>query len=197
MRKYLWIILLIGIVSGFLVGTYIYKQSIEEDKKIAFEPVDDECTIEADLEETGILDLKRVNSSEEKTSPNTIITTKILYKKCNHLKINSQKIDKESVNLNEEEFKKICPEWKVQKFTSKEVVLYQETEDFCNEHYLLKEANGYIEIYALDENDEINYLFQTTDIATEYLTEIDKGNLQKGIKIYTNKELNKVLEDFE
>ena len=46
LRKYLWIILLIGIVSGFFVGTYIYNQSTEEDKKIAFEPVDDECTIE-------------------------------------------------------------------------------------------------------------------------------------------------------
>ena len=75
-------------------------------------------------------------------------------------------------------------------------MLYKEVNEFCNEHYLLKEDNGYISIYKLDENSNETFL-ETTDISTNYLTEEDLKKIQEGIKIYTKKELNKTLEDFE
>lgn len=40
-------------------------------------------------------------------------------------------------------------------------------------------------------------LNRMTDISTEYLTDTDVLNLQKGIKVYTDVELNKMLEDFQ
>ena len=85
----------------------------------------------------------------------------------------------------------------MQKFTSSEIVLYKEINDFCNEHYRLKDLDGNIAIYELDKDRDEIKLLEVTDIWTEYLTEIDLIELEKGIEVYTKQELNKVLQDFE
>ena len=68
--------------------------------------------------------------------------------------------------------------------------------EFCNEHYLLKEKDGEIAIFKLDQNNNQTFL-EKTDISTEYLTEKDLENIKRGIIIYSKKELNKTIEDFE
>ena len=77
-----------------------------------------------------------------------------------------------------------------------EIVLYKEMDEFCNEHFLLKEEEGYITIYKLDKKNNEKF-FQTTEIPTDYLAEEDLEKIRNGIKVYTEKELNKTLEDFE
>jgi len=87
-------------------------------------------------------------------------------------------------------------EWEVQKFTERQIVLYKEIDGFCNEHYILKEKNGKIAIFKIDRNNNQTFL-KNTEIAIQYLPEEDLKSIQKGIIIYTKKELNKVIEDFE
>lgn len=67
----------------------------------------------------------------------------------------------------------------------------------CKEHYSVKEQDGFIAIYELDENDNEISLIKVTDIPTEYLTETDLIEIEKGMKVYTTRELNKILEDLE
>ena len=65
-----------------------------------------------------------------------------------------------------------------------------------NTRYLVKNIDGYINIYYLNNlNEEI--LYKKTDISTEYLSTEDLNNLKTGIKVIGSKELNKLLEDFE
>lgn len=61
---------------------------------------------------------------------------------------------------------------------------------------MLKEEEGNIAVFKLDENDNQIFL-EKTEIATEYLPKEDLENIKQGILIYTKKELNKILEDFE
>ena len=62
--------------------------------------------------------------------------------------------------------------------------------------YLVKDIDGYISIYYLDDfNEEI--LYKKTDISTEYLSLEDIENLKVGIEVNGAKELNQLLEDFE
>ena len=63
-------------------------------------------------------------------------------------------------------------------------------------HYLLKDVYGYIEVYYLDE-DKNEYLYEKTDISTEYLSEEDIDDLKVGIEVVGIEALNKMLEDFE
>lgn len=200
MKKYSIItIILIGIILGFLTGLYLYKikqiDTQEQSIKIA-ETIEDECTQFAELNDRGELDLISTNNGEDKTSPNCVLTIKIYYNSCGHLIENKENIKETEVNMTEEELKEKFSEWEVQKFTPTEIVLYKEVDEFCDEHYLLKEKDGYIAIFKLDENNNQTFL-ELTDISIEYLTEEDLEKIQSGITIYTKKELNKTIEDFE
>ena len=196
MKKYTIIaIITVGITLGFLTGLCLYKiNSIDNtQEKIIAETVEDECTEIAQLSNETLVE---TNKKEEKTSPNCRITLKIYYEKCKHLIETRKNIEEAQVNLTEEELKQKFTEWEIQKFTPNEIVLYKENDDFCNEHFLLKEKDGYIAIYKLDENNNAKF-FQNTEISTEYLASGDLEKITSGIKVYTQKELNKTLEDFE
>ncbi len=64
------------------------------------------------------------------------------------------------------------------------------------EEFILRDKNGFIIIYKIDDNNnEIEY--EKTNIATDYLTEADKINIKNGLKVVGKQELNKLIEDFE
>lgn len=183
---------------GFLTGMYLYNiNKIDNSKKeIIAETIEDECTAIGELDKEEFEDFVKVNNEEEKTSPNCIITIKIYHEACEHLIETRQNIEEKEVNMTEEEVRERFSDWEVQKFTPTEIVLYKEVAEFCNEHYLLKDEDGYITIYRLDENENAEF-FNTTEIPTEYLASEDLEKIKAGIKVYTDKELNKTLEDFE
>ena len=89
------------------------------------------------------------------------------------------------------------PNWEIKEFSKERVVLYKEEQGFCNEHYLVKDVDGLVTIYNMDNNDKANNLVEITEIETKYLTENDQENLKEGIKVYTKQKLNKLIEDFE
>ena len=199
MKKYTIIaIIATGVILGFLTGLYLYKiKSIDStNKETTAEATDNDYTAIAQLRDEEFSDLLEVNSKKEKTSPNCKITLKVYYKVCEHLIETIKNIENTEVNLTEEELKQKFKEWEIQKFTPNNIVLYKEINDFCNEHFLLKEEEGYIAIYKVDKDNKIEF-FQTTEISTDYLAEEDLSKIKNGIKVYTQKELNKTLEDFE
>lgn len=61
---------------------------------------------------------------------------------------------------------------------------------------MIKEKDGNIAIFKLDPNNNQTFL-EDTEIATEYLAEEDLEKIKQGITVYTKKELNKTIEDFE
>ena len=87
--------------------------------------------------------------------------------------------------------------WQIQKFTENEVVIYKEVNDFCDEHYVLKNVEGQIIVYKLDKYGKIRETVKETGIQTKYLSDIDIENLNSGITVYGNNELSQRIEDFE
>lgn len=189
MRKITIIIITIGIILGFLIGIYLYNTNQESKNLIISEK--EETKIETKKED------KEVSNQEKLITPNTKIIIKTYYKDCNHIIEESATPADEWINLNEEELSKQANNFTIRKFSPEEVVLYKEENGFCNEHYLLIEKNGYIEVYFLDEKGEMKFMTNIVDIATELLPEKDREELKTGIKVYGKKELNKKIEDFE
>lgn len=64
------------------------------------------------------------------------------------------------------------------------------------ETYVLKEYEGRIAVYRIDENNQL-ILEEVTDILTKYLPEEDLAELNKGIKVEGIDELTHLIEDFE
>lgn len=195
MKKYIVIILIVGLFVSIILGFYLYKlNKIEE--QIAFETEYKKVETENIMKNVEEI-LKETSSTEEKISPNTKLIEKIYYNECGHLVEQQKTIKQEFLNKTEEEFKTEYAGWEIQKFTSNEIVIYKEIDNFCNEHYILKDVEGEIIVYSLDKNDNEREIVKETGIKTKYLSEVDIENLKIGIKVYSNKELNQILEDFE
>ena len=99
--------------------------------------------------------------------------------------------------MTKEKLQKEFPTWEIKEFDKDKVVLYKEEDDFCNEHFLVKDEDGYVTIYTIDNDKNILELLDKTEIATAYLAQVDQENLKNGMIIYTKQNLNKLIEDFE
>ena len=136
------------------------------------------------------------SATKELVSPNAIIIEKIYYEECDHLIKKTLDIPEELVNKTEEDVEKYYSEWKVEKYSPKEITLYKTSAENCGEHYFVQEHNGVIGIYTTDKYG-VKTLMEDTEIVTQYLPESDLKKLRAGIEIvgYTN--LTEFLEDYE
>lgn len=194
MKKVLWLFLVLAIVIGFFVGKYLYKKENNNENEVVGENIAGTKVNTANIIEN--VDVP-TSTKDEKISVNTKIVQQLYYNKCNHMIETVMKDTTKYINMTEDMLKKEFPNWEIKEFTSEKVVLYREEEDFCNEHFLVKDVDGYVTIYTLNASNEVLEILKTTDIATKYLTDADKSSLKDGITIYTEKNLNKLIEDFE
>ena len=129
-------------------------------------------------------------------SPNAIIIEKRYYKDCDHLIREVIDIPEELVNKTETEVKKRYSSWKLEGYSPTEIVFSKEFDGFCDEHYIVKENNGYISIYTEDK-EGVQKLKENTEISTIYLPEQDLEKLSVGISIVGKMNLYSFLEDYE
>lgn len=202
-----WIIILIVaiIIIGAIAGMAIYdknKGHIEQDSVIqnvvneVSEKVFDECVDEWDeIEEQAMLDIE-ANSSEEKISPNCLLVLTKYYRECNHTVNEYIDIPQDLVNKTYEDLESEYPDWNIKDFSDSQVVLYREFGSSCSQHFVARDVDGKIVIFRVNENG-VEEVFQRTEISVEYLTETDKIEIEKGIKVNGMEELNQLIEDFE
>lgn len=188
------IVIMIGIVTGIIL--YNTKQKDKNDNNMIeneinkiSEKVTDDCINE-------YIDEIETNSNEEKISPNCLLILKRYYDECQHTINEYVDIPQDLVNGTEYDLKKEYPYWEIEKFSSTEIVLYKEFNSNCGQHFILKEDNGKITVYKINENSE-EEVYEKTEISLEYLSETDKIKIKDGIKVNGIEELNLLLEDFE
>ena len=192
MKKNYIILIIIGVIliTSLIVGFII----INKPSKI--ELTSEKTLSEHNENKKNEIEIITTSNIEQKTSPNCMFVFKTYYRECEHTLINIIDIPKEFVNQTVEEIEREYLDWKIQSFNVNEVIFYQEKEGICEEHFIVKENNGYITIYFIDKYG-VEKIKETTEIVTTYLPEIDKNRLKEGIKINGQEELNACLEDYE
>lgn len=183
------IIILLGI--SMAIGYYIFKTEIADEKDIA-KTTQEENKVQNERD----FSIEQVNTQEEKVTPNTQFILQKHYKTCGHTTINYVEIPSDIVNMTKEEIQKEYKDWEVKEFSKEEVILQKEEEGTCEEHYVLREKDGYIAIYWVNNKGKEN-LKEITGIAVEYLTENDLLEINEGIFVYGLQELNSKIEDYE
>ena len=98
--------------------------------------------------------------------------------------------------MTKSEIEELYREWEVEDFSSNSLILSQEVNSICNEHFLVKLGNKNIEIYQVGNGGELR-MYKNTEISKEYLTPEDIETLENGIMIYGTGNLNSIIEDFE
>lgn len=196
MRKF-WIIMIIIVVLlalGGSIGIYIYNLKNTSNKNsVKAKELADELKKTLVEEEQNIVS---TSSKNIKISHNSIVVKNTLYKICNHEIRQTEVIPVELVNKEEKDIQQYYKDWEIKKYSPTEVVLYREKDEYCDKHYVLRENNGVIAIYKIDDNNK-ETLRENTQIQTKYLPEIDLIKLKSGIYAIGEEELNSILEDFE
>lgn len=201
--KKIWMIIpiILVILIGIVVGRLIYNNNeklanknniIQNEINIASEKVTDDCIEEYQEVQEEVV----ANSQEEKISPNCLLILKKYYDECNHTINEYVDVPQDLVNGTEEDLKKEYPYWQIEKYSSNEIILFKEFNSNCGQHFVLREDEGKITVYKINENNE-EEIYEKTEISVEYLSETDKGKISEGIKVNGIEELNQLLEDFE
>ena len=190
---------MIAIIAAIFTAIAIFNPKQEEkhtkvETKIAEEEILDDCTDEYEGMEYD--NMVKANTQEEKTSPNCSLTIKTYYKKCGHTKSEYSNLPQSMVNLTKAEIQEKYQEYEIESFASNEIILHQEKEGECGEHYMVKDKEGMVTIYQILEDGSQKEL-ETTGISIEYLPETDKTNMKNGIQVNGKQELNQLIEDFE
>lgn len=187
-----WIITLIIflLLIGILAGIYVYKNNQTQESNIIESK---QLATEENIEVNNVV---YTSAKEERISPNATVLEKQYFTGCDHLVKTMKDIPQELVNKTKEDVERYYIGWDVDSFSEKEITVYQEKDGFCNQHYLVKEHNGVLGIYTIDENGQLT-LKEDTEIQTMYLPDIDLEKAKQGIEAIGDAALNSVLEDFE
>lgn len=193
MKKAIWIVL--GIIMllavSMSIGYFIY--TIQFAKQNEIEMAKRETIIEKQVEnENSIL----TNVEEEKVTPSTQFILQKHYVQCGHTTVDYVEIPSEIVNMSQEQLQEQYQEWEIAKFSKEEVILRKEESGNCDQHYVLREKEGYVAIYWINQNG-MESLKEITGISVEYLPEEDIKKFEEGIFVYGLQELNTIIEDYE
>ena len=136
-----------------------------------------------------------VSTDEIKLSPNAEMVIRKNFKLCGHTTVNRMNIPMEMVNYTESELEKKYTGWNIEKFTQEEVILSKEIEANCDEHYVLRIEEEKLKIYSQITEDKYNYIDEL-NIKIELLPSLELAELEHGIEVYGEEELNNLVENY-
>ncbi len=197
MKKWAVIIgCIIIVILAIFIGVFLYKSNDNNENTTNNLNITNKI-VKNELNNNVTNDITiKTNTNEEKISPSATLTLKKQYTECGHVIKEYKEIPENLVNLTKEELQEKYKEWEIENFTPLDVTLIKQEEGFCGEHYVLRQKEGVIAVYKIDEEGAEN-LEEMTGISVEYLTENDKMEIEEGIEVYGKEELNSVLENYE
>ena len=189
------------VVCAIYAGSKMYEKnnhSSEQAKMDSLaEIIEDDCTEQWNELNSLEQDNIQANSQESvRLSPNASVVYETKYEKCGHVSRQYKNITQDLVNKTERDINGLYPDWAVKEFDSNELVLLKSESGECGEHYILRDVDGKVVVNLLNENGEEKE-FEKTDISIEYLTDTDKIDIEKGLKVYGKENLSQIIEDYE
>lgn len=126
-------------------------------------------------------------------TPNTKVIFKTYFTLCSHMVDREPEDGKALINLSEASLRNRYPEWKINEFSSKQVILRKEIQTYCPRHFIIGAKDGFIAIYVYNSEGK-KVMHELTDYPTSVLTTEDQKNLEYGIVADTEEELQQKLE---
>ena len=178
------LLFIVSAIAGFIVRSFInFSKEEKEDNRIV-------------LAEENVDKLVDTSSKDVIVSPNAQVILTEKFQKCGHTRTKKEEAPREIINLDKEKVQEYYNGWNIDEFSANEIKLSRNSAGICDEHYIIRESNGYISISC--KNDIGEYIFKgLTNIPVQYLAEEDLAKLEQGIEVVGRENLNKFLEDFE
>lgn len=153
-------------------------------------------TIERNQIKNNEILIETSSNEDTKVSPTAVLRMVQFYEDCGHIVKEEYNVPEAIVNMTENEIKEYYSGWEIRAFSEDMIEIYKENEGICDEHYTVKDINGYITVYIKNNNGE-EKVIRKTEILTKYLSEEDQIILKNGVNVVGKKDLESLLEDFE
>ena len=174
-------------IMSFYLGYQLMDLSIENKQVVEEQNYNDSEGIEIVREENRI-------------SPNTIVEERINYMECGHIISSSELAQNDIVNLTRSEYeeylKSTNTNLRLVSFSNQKIVVFDERDHLCQEHFIIGEQNSNIAIFNIDENGDKVLYKSFTDYPISILIDIDQDKLKEGIRVDSEEELSEILENF-
>ncbi len=132
-------------------------------------------------------------STMERVSPYAKMIIEKKYRKCGHTTIKEMDVPKELVNLTKEEIEAKYTGWDVKSFSPSEFTLFRVIDANCEDHFVLKESDGYVAVFN-EVTDDVANLIEKTSIMVENLGEEEKHDLENGIEVFGKDAVESILQ---
>lgn len=176
-----------SIITG--IGTYKYSQRKTISNSITIKQLGDSGkSMDNEFVETA--------SQEVRVNPTARIKMRQYYKKCGHTTENDFSVPEDIINMNKKQVENYYFGWNVESFSSSEIVVSKVNSGICDEHYIIKDVDGLVNVYYIDDSSNESLVY-STEIETKYLPKEDSEKLKKGISIVGKENLSSLLEDYE
>ena len=182
------VLFLVSFISSYrMMSSKVNKKPLIADEDYEHKDIEDNLELE-------------ILGEEDRISPNTFVEKRVHYNSCNHNITKLDNADDEIINMTEKQYrehiKENYPNIKIISFSVKEIVLREERNHLCPNHFIIGESDGNIAIYGIDEDGQkfLDKVFSNYPISL--LKEIDQEKLIKGILVDSEEELSDVLENF-
>ena len=192
-------LMIVVFIMGLSLGMYYSfsgKKEMKKEEPIPKDSVQDVViqNIQREKKEEENLIPMEAFSTVERISPYAKMVIEKKYTKCGHTTVSIIDVPKELVNLSKEELKEKYSGWSIKDFSAKEFTLFRLIDANCEDHFVLKEKDGYLAVYN-DLTEEVQNLVNKTDILVEDLREEVKHDLEKGIYVYGKENVEERIEE--
>lgn len=184
------ILITVGLYSGY----YFYNKeiSLSEDKEHSDSNIS--YNVQAAPKKTGLENYAgSINS--EKTSKDTKMIYEYRYSQDGITRRKEKSLPPELINKSRSVIENVFDEWNIVAFSNEEIVLRKDITDSDVTDYVIKDYNGIVTVFYNVDNEE--KLKEYTNTYTSSLPEDEQNLLKNGIKIKGNKNLLKILQDYE
>jgi len=197
-KKWIIIMFVAGIILAIILGIYAFssRDEISDTNVISTKELAELNEVYNIVKEENNDEVIATSLTNTSISPNAIIIEKRYYKVCDHLIKKVVDVPESLVNKTEANIKEEYLDWKLEGFSPTEIVVYKEYNEYCDEHYMIREKDGKICIYTVNQ-EGVETLKEETEISIMYLPEQDLIDLKSGINIVGKTNLYAFLEDYE
>lgn len=201
-RKRVYIIsffvLVAMMMGGYFLGLQIGKKnlSINMNKPVAdldtpkAEPVDQSLETGADPKIANI-------GYTGKISEETRLIFQKYYLGCGHSQIEERNALGSELGLSLDEIMVKFDQWEISQYTDKELVLKREIDDFCPEHFILRDRAGMLILYMPPREGKDNRTIEETQIFTNTLPPDIQNEVQRGLVLDSLEDVEHFLENLE
>jgi len=189
-------LMLIAVMIIMMAIGYIYGFYQETAKK------QDSKNEEVDISKLALAgnDLRNENEDEETVtviSPSTEIVLNRFYLRCRDRIVERRKPYREELGLKKEDIQAFFVNWTVEEFNEEQLVLNREINNYCSEHYILKELEGLVSIYVPEKEDEGLELVEQTSIKVQSLPLDLQHEINNGIVVESLEQVEYLIESWQ